>query len=164
MGSNAAAIRSPREYVTVGDQIGITGLPAGVDVATAGVLGLAGTAALDVLAAAAPQAGETVLISGATGRVGAITIQYTAAAGARVIATARPGAESDFVRGLGAADVVDHTGDLAAQVRAIGPDGVDVVLHLAGDGEALTGPHREGPAGRPARSGSAPSSTRRRSP
>lgn len=127
------------EYVTVGDQIGIAALPDGIDVATAGALGLAGTAALDALAVVTPQPGQTVLISGATGGVGAIAIQYAAATGARVIATARPGTETEFVRGLGAAEVVDHTGDLPAQVRALSPDGVDAVLHLAGDGAALAG-------------------------
>jgi NADPH:quinone reductase-like Zn-dependent oxidoreductase len=35
--------------------------------------------------------------------------------------------------------VVDYTGDLPAQVRALGPDGVDGVLHLAGDGATLAG-------------------------
>jgi NADPH:quinone reductase-like Zn-dependent oxidoreductase len=127
------------EFVVVGDQLGTAAIPEGLDTATAGVLGLAGTAAVDALDAAAPQAGETVLISGATGGVGAIAIQYAAAAGARVIATAQPGAETDLVRGLGATDVVDHTGDLAAQVRELAPAGVDVVLHLAGDGAVLAG-------------------------
>jgi NADPH:quinone reductase-like Zn-dependent oxidoreductase len=127
------------EYVTVLEQIGIAALPTGADVTAAGALGLAGTAALDALAAAAPQPGETVLVSGATGGVGAIAVQYAAAAGARVIATARPGAEAGFVRGLGATDVVDYTGDVDAQVRVISPDGVDVVLHLAGDGAMLAG-------------------------
>jgi len=126
------------EYVVVGDQIGLTKIPEGLDLASAGALGLAGSAAVDALEAVAPQTGETVLIIGATGGVGAIATQYAAAAGARVIATAQPGSESDFVRTLGATDVVDYKGDLAAQVRALRPDGVDVVLHLAGDGaEAL---------------------------
>lgn len=127
------------EYVVVGEQFGITVRPEGVEVAAAGALGLAGTAAIDALDAVAPQAGETVLISGATGGVGALAIQYAAAAGAKVIATARPGAESEFVRGLGAVDVVDHTGDVPAQVRAISPDGVAVVLHFAGDVDVLAG-------------------------
>jgi NADPH:quinone reductase-like Zn-dependent oxidoreductase len=127
------------EYVVVGDQLGTAAIPDGLDVPTAGVLGLAGTAAVAVLDAAAPQAGETVLVSGATGGVGVIAVQYAAATGARVIATARPGAESDLVRALGATDVVDHTGDLAAQVRELAPAGVDVVLHLAGDGATLAG-------------------------
>lgn len=126
------------EYVVVGEQFGVTVRPDGVDLAAAGALGLAGTAAVSALDAVAPQAGETVLISGATGGVGAIAIQYAAAAGAKVIATARPGA-TEFVRRLGATDVVDHTNDVAAQVRAISPDGVDVVLHFAGDVDVLAG-------------------------
>jgi NADPH:quinone reductase-like Zn-dependent oxidoreductase len=125
------------EYVAVPEAVGIATLPEGVDVGVAGAVGLAGTAAVDVLDAAGPQAGETVLISGATGGVGAIAIQYAAAAGATVIATAQPGEEADFVRGLGAHEVVDHTGDLPAQVRATYPDGIDVIVHLAGDGSAL---------------------------
>ncbi|WP_432981919.1 NADP-dependent oxidoreductase [Dactylosporangium sp. CA-233914] len=125
------------EFVTVPEDIGIAKLPEGVDIAVAGAVGLAGTAAVDALDAVKPQAGETVLISGATGGVGAIAVQYAVAAGARVIATAKPGEESEFVRGLGAHEVVDHTGDLSAQVRATYPAGVDVVLHLAGDSAAL---------------------------
>jgi len=122
------------EYLAVGEQYAITRVPDGLDLATAGALGLAGTAALNAVDAVALRAGETVLICGATGGVGAIAIQYAAAAGARVIATARPGKEADFVRELGAEHVVDHTGDLAAQVRAIAPDGVPAAVHLAGDG------------------------------
>jgi NADPH:quinone reductase-like Zn-dependent oxidoreductase len=125
------------EYVTVPQDVGIAKLPEGVDVAAAGAAGLAGTAAIDALDAAAPQAGETVLISGATGGVGTIAIQYAAAAGATVIATARAGEESEFVRGLGAHQAVDHTGDVPAQVRRVSPHGVDVIVHLAGDGPAL---------------------------
>jgi NADPH:quinone reductase-like Zn-dependent oxidoreductase len=124
-------------YVTVPEVIGIAKVPDGVDMTAAGALGLAGTAAADALAATMPQTGETVLVSGATGGVGAIAVQYAAAAGARVVATARPGGEADFVRGLGAHEVVDYTGDLDSQVRAICPGGVDVVLHFAGDGETL---------------------------
>ncbi|MFI6072538.1 NADP-dependent oxidoreductase [Actinoplanes sp. NPDC051343] len=127
------------EYVAVPETVGIAQLPEGVDVAAAGAVGLAGTAAVDALDAAGPQAGETVLISGATGGVGAIAIQLAAAAGAKVIATAKPGEEADFVRGLGAHEVVDHTGDLPVQVRQVSPEGVDVIVHLAGDGSALAG-------------------------
>ena len=112
------------EYLVVGEQHGIARVPDGLDLQAAGALGLAGTAARDAIDAIAPTAGELVLISGATGGVGAIALQYAVAAGAEVIATARPGAEEEFVRGLGATHVVDYTGDLGAQVRAIAPDGV----------------------------------------
>jgi hypothetical protein len=35
--------------------------------------------------------------------------------------------------------VLDYTGDLDSQVRMVCPDGVDVVLHFAGDGQTLAG-------------------------
>ncbi len=129
--------RSFAEYLAVPAGPNLTGLPDGVDLAAAGVLGLAGTAALQAVDAIAPAEGETVLVSGATGGVGAYAVQLAAARGATVIATATPGAETDFVRGLGASHAVDYTGDVAAQVRAIRPDGVDAVLHFAGDAAAL---------------------------
>ncbi|MCW3842569.1 NADP-dependent oxidoreductase [Micromonospora yasonensis] len=127
------------EYVTVDDGYGITRVPEGLDLATAGALGLAGATALDALAAIAPGPRDTVLVAGATGGVGAFAVQYARAAGARVVATARPGPPTDFVRELGADEVVDYTADLAAQVRAVAPDGVSAVVHLAGDGAQLAG-------------------------
>jgi NADPH:quinone reductase len=78
-----------------------------------------------------------VLVSGASGGVGGYAIQLAAARGATVIATAKAGGQADFVRDLGAAHAVDYTGDLAGQVRAIAPGGVDAVLHFAGDPAAL---------------------------
>jgi NADPH:quinone reductase-like Zn-dependent oxidoreductase len=117
----------------------VTAVPEGLDLRSAGALGLAGTAALDTLAAAGVQAGQTVLVSGATGGVGTLAVQYAAAAGATVIATARPGEEADFVTELGAHHTVDYTADVPAQVRAIAPEGVDAIVHLAGDGAELAG-------------------------
>ncbi|WP_217708389.1 NADP-dependent oxidoreductase [Nonomuraea rhodomycinica] len=124
------------EYVVVSEAYGVARIPDGLGHTRAGVLGLAGTAALNAVDAVAPAPGETVLISGATGGVGSFAVQLAAARGARVIATARPGAEAAFVTGLGATWVVDHT-DLPAGVRAIAPGGVDAALHLAGDGPAV---------------------------
>ncbi|MFB4269272.1 NADP-dependent oxidoreductase [Nonomuraea sp. GTA35] len=134
------------EYLTVPAGYGIAPLPEGLAAAEASALGLAGTAALDSLNAVAPAEGETVLVSGATGGVGALAVQLAAARGVRVIATARPGAEADFVTGLTGTEVelVDYSGDLPAQVRALAPEGVDAVLHLAGDGVELAGLLRRG--------------------
>jgi len=129
--------RSFAEYLAVPAGPNLTRIPEGVDFASAGVLGLAGTAALQAVDAIAPTAGETVLISGAKGGVGAYAVQLGAARGATVIATAKPGEDADLVRDLGASHTVDYTGDVAAQVRAIQPDGVDAVLHFAGDGTQL---------------------------
>ncbi|REE99373.1 NADP-dependent oxidoreductase [Thermomonospora umbrina] len=129
------------QYVTVPAAYGIARIPDGLSNRDAGALGLAGTAALNGLDAARAAEGDTVLVSGATGGVGALAVQMAAARGVRVLATARPGAEADFVTGLTGAKVhvVDYTGDLEAQVRAIAPEGVDVVLHMAGDGIRLAG-------------------------
>src|SRR5439155_10004516 len=124
------------EYVTAPAAF-IAKVPAGLEVARAGALGLAGTAALDAVDAIAPNSGETVLVSGATGGVGAFAVQLLRARGIDVIATASSHGKGAFVRGLGARTLVDYRGELAAVVTAIRPDGPDAALHLAGDGAAL---------------------------
>ena len=125
------------EYLAVPEDSAITRLPQGVDMTSAGALVLAGVTALQSIEAVDPQPGETVLVSGATGGVGAFAVQLAVALGAEVIATAKPGEQADFVRELGAAYTVDYTGDLAVQVRAIRPDGVEAVIHAAGDAMQL---------------------------
>lgn len=85
------------------------------------------------------RAGETALVSGASGGVGLALVQIARARGARVLAISR-GSKIDAVRAAGAQDVVDRAGDIAAQVRAAAPEGVDVVLDVvAGElvGEGL---------------------------
>jgi NADPH:quinone reductase-like Zn-dependent oxidoreductase len=125
------------EYVVVSQDAGIVPIPAGLEVATAGVLGLAGTAAVLALEAVALDTSETVLISGAPGGVGSFAVQLAVVRGAEVIATAKLGEQTDYVRSLGAAHVIDRDGDVATQVRALRPQGVDAVIHLGGDGPAL---------------------------
>ncbi|WP_198678346.1 zinc-binding dehydrogenase [Streptomyces sp. Go-475] len=139
---------SRAQYVAVPAAIGIAHRPDGVLVRDAGALGLAGTAAFGGVALLGPLEGRTVLISGATGGVGAIAVRLAAARGARVIATAMSGSESGFVSALTDAEVtvIDYTQDVTAQVRAIAPDGVDAVLHLAGDLAELTALTRDGGA------------------
>ncbi|MEU2281769.1 NADP-dependent oxidoreductase [Streptomyces sp. NPDC013178] len=139
---------SMAQYVAVPAAIGIAHRPDRVSGRDAGALGLAGTAAFDGLALLGPLEGATVLISGATGGVGAIAVQLAAARGARVIATAKSGSESGFVSALTDAEVtvIDYLQDVTAQVRAIAPDGVDAVLHLAGDLAELTALTRDGGA------------------
>lgn len=112
-------------------------IPGGLDLALAGALGLAGTAALNAVNAIGPQPGESVLVSGATGGVGAVAVQLAAARGAHVIATAQPGEDEAYLRSLGAHDTVDYTGDVPAAVAALRPGGIHAVVHLAGDGLEL---------------------------
>lgn len=121
------------EYVVVPVATGLAMLPAQIDFARGAALGLAGTAAQAAVDAAELDAESTVLIVGATGGVGNQAVQLAAATGATVIATARTALGIAQVRLLGAAEVVDHTQNLTAAVLATHADGVDVVLHFAGD-------------------------------
>jgi NADPH:quinone reductase-like Zn-dependent oxidoreductase len=73
------------------------------------------------------KAGQTVLIHGAAGNVGAYAVQLARRAGLRVIATAGP-TELDRVRGLGADDVLDYKSSRFEEV--IAP--VDVVIDTVG--------------------------------
>jgi NADPH:quinone reductase-like Zn-dependent oxidoreductase len=122
----------------------VTRVPEGVTAEQAAVIGLAGIAASDALEALDVQSGQTVLVSGATGGVGSIATQLAVVAGATVVGTARPGAEEEYVRGLGAAHTVDYTGDLTTAVRAIAADGVDKALHFAGDAATIAAVTRAG--------------------
>ena len=121
------------DYVTVGEASGVAPVPPGLDLAVAGALGLAGTAAVNALDALNLKAGQTLLVAGATGGVGAIAVQYAARTGVRVVATARPGEEAALMRELGAEVTVDYSADVVAEVRAAAPEGLDAVLHLADD-------------------------------
>ncbi|MFE7356451.1 zinc-binding dehydrogenase [Streptomyces sp. NPDC057543] len=83
--------------------------------------------------------GETVLVSGASGGVGLALVQIARARGARVLALSS-GSKIEAVREAGAHEVVDRAGDIAEQIRAAAPDGIDVALDVvAGDlvGEGL---------------------------
>lgn len=102
--------------------------PAALDFRQAAAIPLAGlTAWQSLVDVAGVRAGERVLIHGASGGVGHIAVQIAKARGAHVIGTASTG-KCDFVRHLGADDVIDHRSiDFAEAVRD-----VDVVLDVVG--------------------------------
>jgi len=76
-------------------------------------------------------AGKRLLIIGGAGGVGSIAVQLAKQlAGLTVIATASRPESVQWVRGLGADHVIDHNGDMAAQLLALGFSGVDYVLSL----------------------------------
>lgn len=77
--------------------------------------------------------GETVLVLGAAGGVGLAAIQVAKALGARVVAGAGGGDKGRAARAAGADDVVDtRQDDWRAAVRAVAPDGIDVVVDPVG--------------------------------
>ncbi|MGY1616060.1 NAD(P)-dependent alcohol dehydrogenase [Geodermatophilus sp. SYSU D00691] len=100
--------------------------PAGLSSAEAAAVPVSGATALQAVRDhGRVQAGERVLVVGASGGVGSFAVQIAAAAGAEVTGTART-AKLDLVRSLGAAHVVDHTRE------GLG-EGYDVVLDTGGN-------------------------------
>ncbi|KVQ61570.1 zinc-binding alcohol dehydrogenase family protein [Burkholderia territorii] len=122
------------EFHTVDERIAAI-KPRSLDFAASAALPLTALTAWEALfdrLRVSPQgadAGKSVLIIGGAGGVGSIAIQLAKTLGKlRVIATASRPASAEWVRSLGADDVVDHFGDLPAQLRAIGHANVDYVL------------------------------------
>jgi NADPH:quinone reductase-like Zn-dependent oxidoreductase len=106
--------------------------PASVSFEVAGGLPVAGETAVRVLDLLGLHAGQTVVVDGASGGVGGVTVQVALSRGLRVIGTARE-ANQDFVRSLGAQPTV-HGPGLVDRVRALAPDGVDGGVDTAGKG------------------------------
>lgn len=112
--------------------------PAGLPFEAAAAIPLAGATALDAVDAISIKPGDVVLIAGATGGVGSVAVQLAVQRGATVIATAQPGEEDAFVRGLGASDTIDYsTRDVANPVRAKFPDGIAALIDTVNRDEAF---------------------------
>ncbi|MFC5908035.1 NADPH:quinone reductase [Streptacidiphilus monticola] len=77
-------------------------------------------------------AGRTVLVAGGAGAVGNAAIQLAHWAGATVIATVSSDEKRRLAEAAGAHHVVDYKAqDAAVTVRALAPDGVDLVVEVA---------------------------------
>lgn len=82
---------------------------------------------------AALQAGETLLVLGASGGVGTAAVEIGKALGARVIAAASSAEKLAVCREAGADEVIDYSSeDLRARLKMLAPDGVDVVYDPVG--------------------------------
>ncbi|GAA0239628.1 medium chain dehydrogenase/reductase family protein [Actinomadura nitritigenes] len=110
-------------------------VPDGIGAAEAETLVVNGITAWQMLHRKAHvRAGQTVLVHGANGGVGSVLVQLAQAAGAKVIGTASA-RHHDLLREQGVAPVDYRAGDVAAQVRALAPGGVDAVFdHVGGAG------------------------------
>jgi NADPH:quinone reductase-like Zn-dependent oxidoreductase len=106
--------------------------PVSLSFEEAAAVPLAGLTAYEAIQRAGVVEGQTVLVHAAAGGVGAFAVQLLKALGAHVIGTASE-ANHEFLRGLGAEPVTYGDG-LADRVRAVAPDGVDVVLDFVGGG------------------------------
>ena len=90
--------------------------PASLDAAAAGAAALAGVTALACLDALQLGDGDTLLVVGAAGGVGSLAVALAARGGVPVLATGR-GDDVDYLRDLGADEVVDRDGDITEEVR-----------------------------------------------
>jgi NADPH2:quinone reductase len=76
--------------------------------------------------------GRVVLVTGGAGAVGHAAIQLARWAGAMVITTISSDEKAALATAAGAHHVVNYrTGDAAAEIKAIAPDGVDLVVEVA---------------------------------
>lgn len=99
--------------------------PAGLTFEQAAALPVSGLTALQAVEAAGVTAGDRVAVIGASGGVGVYAVQLAKSAGAHVTAVCSAG-KADFVRELGADEVLDYHGDTLQE-------GVfDVVLAIGG--------------------------------
>ena len=102
--------------------------------AAIGVLGIPGlTSYFGLLDLGEPKEGQTVLVSSAAGPVGATAGQIAKMKGCRVVGIAGSERKCDYVRRLGFDDAFDyHEGNLADEIKAHCPDGVDIYFDNVG--------------------------------
>ena len=111
-------------------------IPGGVTDDQAAALPIPATTALRTIDLLEVTAGQQVVVMGATGGVGGYAVQMARSRGAHVIATVR--GDADEARRLGAEQVYDsQAGDVIDALRAAHPDGVDAVLDLVNDPDAI---------------------------
>jgi len=127
------------EYIRVPSDWAVK-LPVGLSLRESMILGTAGfTAALSVwkLVAAGirPDAGD-VLVTGATGGVGSLAVAILARTGYRVVAATGKASEVDFLKNLGAAEVIGRTAVTEGSERPLGKERWAAVVDCVG-GETL---------------------------
>lgn len=104
-------------------------IPAALDFTGAAALPVAVETATRCLDLLDVSSGQTLLINGASGGVGSAAVQLARGRGARVIGSGSPRSQ-DRLKQFGAEPVV-YGAAMAAEVRALAPDGVDRGLDLA---------------------------------
>ena len=99
-----------------------------------GALGVTGaTAYFGLLDAARAKEGDIVFVSAAAGAVGSAVVQIAKARGMTVIGSAGGAEKCDWVRSLGADQVIDYkAGPVLKGLAAAAPDGIDVYFDNVG--------------------------------
>lgn len=143
VGDEVAGIAPPEEHVGRGSYAEFIVVPAEgylepkpatLSFEQAASVGLAALTAIVAADAAEASEGRIVLITGATGGVGSYAVQIAASRGATVIATGLP-EDEEWIRSLGASEVVDYREDLAEAVQEHA-DGIDALIDAVNVGDA----------------------------
>ncbi|MEU0534260.1 NADP-dependent oxidoreductase [Amycolatopsis tolypomycina] len=124
--------RSSHAEFVVAEAANLTPRPDGVPWEVAGSLFVAGTTAYAAVGAVCPREGETVVVSGAAGGVGALAVQLARLAGATVIGLAGE-ANHEWLRELGVIPVAYGEGVLD-RIREAAPSGVHAFVDTFGSG------------------------------
>jgi NADPH2:quinone reductase len=124
------------EELTVPDEGFVERKPTSLDFGQAASVGLAATTALLAVEAISSGESDVILVSGATGGVGAYAVELAASSGAHVIATALVD-DQDWIGALGASETVHYSGDVVAAVREKHPGGVDALIVAVPLGEGF---------------------------
>ncbi len=106
-------------------------IPPDVDLEQIAALGLVAVTASAGLQRLSLESGTRVVVHGASGGVGSAAVTIAAAAGAEVVAVLPRAGKDDYVRSLGAAEVVRLDGH--SLLDALGARSVDAVLETTGE-------------------------------
>jgi NADPH:quinone reductase len=106
-------------------------LPESVPLEQGACLGIPGITAHRAVHVAGSVKGQTVLVQGGAGAVGACAVQLAHQAGARVIVTCRSDSDKGIASRAGADEVLLTGENLAQRIRAKAPDGVNHVVEVA---------------------------------
>ena len=133
-GDHVVGLFGVQEYATVAAKDATKILPIAplpLFLSTLGMPGL--TAYFGLLDVGRPQPGETVVVSGAAGAVGAVVGQIAKLKGCRAVGIAGGPEKCAYLRALGFDAAIDYKSiDVAAALREHCPDGIDVYFDNVG--------------------------------
>lgn len=127
------------EYAIVPEKAAITLAPKKAKAEEAAAVPTSGMTAQQLLEGLHLHKGDVLLINGATGGVGSFATQLAAAQGIQVIATVSDDEAAARMKELGAKYTVNyHASPLAAQVKALFPEGINGLIDLVSDAKTFT--------------------------
>ncbi|KAJ1843528.1 hypothetical protein LPJ73_005464 [Coemansia sp. RSA 2703] len=128
----------PWQKLAVLNEGSIEKLPSDASVSLQDYLGVLGmpsfTAYLGVVTVGKAKAGETLLVSAASGAVGQVVVQLAKARGLRVIGVAGSDEKTARVKSIGADAVINYKtcGDYAQAIKAVAQEGIDIYFDSVG--------------------------------